>query len=308
MRRPIGILSLGSLPSLGLGVLFVASWSSGFIGAKLGTADAPVLTVLMWRFVPLALALTPLLRTAHGELTRSDATRHICIGALSQTGYLLTVYWAIDLGVSTGTTALIDGIQPLVIAAGLGPILGVAVSGRQWFGLAIGLSGVLVVTWADATAPGTSAPLWSYAVPLLGMLSLVAATLIERRGASILSPLRGLAIHCTASAVIFTALALATGTAAPPMTGSFWLATAWLVVIPTFGGYGLYWHLLRRIGVAQVNALLFLVPPVTALWGAALFAEPFTLATAAGLVLAGLACACVAGAGAQPSTPRAPRG
>ncbi len=263
-------------------------WSSGFIGAKLGASDAPVTTVLMWRFLPLALLLAPLLLTgrARASTPRGEFARQITIGALSQSGYLLTVYWAIGLGVSTGTTALIDGIQPLVVAALVGPILGVAVRGRQWIGLLLGLAGVVLVTWADATSPATQAPLWGYAVPFVGMLSLVAATFLERRSTASIPPLRSLAIHCLTSAVIFTGLALATGTAVPPVSATFWTAMSWLIVLSTFGGYGLYWHLLRRVGVTQVNTLMFLVPPVTTLWGAVMFDEPLTPVTVLGLAFA----------------------
>src|SRR5690606_36538635 len=140
-------------------------------------------------------------------------------------------------GVSTGTTALIDGIQPLVVAALVGPLLGAAVSGRQWVGLVLGLLGVVLVTWADATAPTTSAELWSYLIPFAWMLCLVAATLIERRRQAPPVPMRALAIHCTTSAVIFTVLAFVTGTATIPASWSFWIAMAWLIVLPTFCGY-----------------------------------------------------------------------
>jgi drug/metabolite transporter (DMT)-like permease len=287
--------------TVGLAALFVVCWSSGFVGAKLGAGDAPVTTVLMWRFLPLALLLLPVLvRGRGGAGARAEAgvgarslARESVIGVLSQSGYLLSVYGAIELGVSTGTTALVDGIQPLVVAALAGPLLGVAVTGRQRAGLAVGVVGVAAVTWADATAPAGGAPWWAYAVPFTGMLSLVAATFIERRAASGTPPLRALAIHCATSAVVFTGLALATGTAVPPGAASFWAAVAWLVVLSTFGGYGLYWVLLRRVGVAAVNALMFLVPAVTTAWGAAVFAEPVTAATVAGLALALGACALV---------------
>ncbi|TNC51336.1 EamA family transporter [Mumia zhuanghuii] len=56
----------------------------------------------------------------------------------------------------------------------------------------------------------------------------------------------------------------------------------WLIVLPTFGGYGLYWFLLARTDVTAVNALLFLVPPVTTLWGALMVGEPFSTVTALG--------------------------
>ncbi|MSW51464.1 MAG: EamA family transporter [Actinobacteria bacterium] len=282
----------------GLAVLFVLSWSSGFIGAKLGSGQAPTATVLMWRFVPLALVLLPLaLRRAGRGLRghpRSEVRRHVLIGLLSQSGYLLTVYGAIGLGVSTGTTALVDGVQPLVAAALVGPLLGVAVGRRGWAGLALGMTGVVLVTWSDATAPTSSAPAWAYLVPFSGMLALVASTFLERRSRVRTPPMTALAIHCTTSAVVLSGLALATGTAVPPGSADFWLATAWLVVLPTFGGYGLYWLLVERIGVPSVNGLLFLIAPVTAVWGAAMFGEPLGVATVIGLALA-LAAAVVVG-------------
>jgi drug/metabolite transporter (DMT)-like permease len=294
--------------TVGLSALFVVCWSSGFIGAKLGAGEAPTPTVLMWRFLPLALVLLPLVLVRAGRGLRGRGRRevgaHVLVGLLSQSGYLLTVYGAIGLGVSTGTTALVDGVQPLVAAALVGPLLGAAVSGRQWVGLALGLAGVAVVSWSDATAATSTAPAWAYAVPLVGMLSLLASTFVERRAAVRTPPLTALAVHCTTSAVVFTALALATSDAVPPTSGDFWLATAWLVVLPTFGGYGLYWLLVERLGVTAVNGLLFLIAPVTAVWGAAMFAEPLTAVTLAGLGMALAAALAVSRAPAAPAAPR----
>ncbi|MEU0453646.1 EamA family transporter, partial [Streptomyces sp. NPDC006129] len=149
-----------------LSLAFVLCWSSGFIGAKLGAGSASALTVLMWRFLPLAVVLVAVavvLRSAWRGLTARDVTRQAVIGVLSQSGYLLSVYYAIQLGVSSGTTALIDGVQPLVAGALAGPLLGQYVSGRQWAGLGLGLGGVAVVTLADAAA-GTGVAWWAYAV------------------------------------------------------------------------------------------------------------------------------------------------
>jgi drug/metabolite transporter (DMT)-like permease len=152
---------------------------------------------------------------------------------------------------------------------------------------------VVAVCWADATSASTSAPVWAYLVPLAGMLSFVASTLVERGSGVRTPPLSALAIHCCTSAVAFTVLAVATGGVTPPSSASFWIATAWLVVLPTFGGYGLYWVLVERIGVTRVSSLLFLMAPVTSVWGALVFGEPLTPVTAAGLVLAFVAAVVV---------------
>ncbi|WP_320783264.1 DMT family transporter [Streptomyces sp. CRN 30] len=270
-----------------LSIAFVLCWSSGFIGAKLGAGSASAVTVLMWRFLPLAvvlIGLAALLPASWRGLTARDVARQAVIGALSQSGYLLSVYYAIQLGVSSGTTALIDGVQPLVAGALAGPLLRQYVSRRQWFGLGLGVTGVAVVTLADATA-GAGVPWWAYLVPFLGMLSLVAATFLESRSRTRVAPMVSMTVHCATSAVVFTALAVGTRSAVPPAEPSFWTSIAWLVALSTLGGYGLYWLILRRSGVTAVNTLMFLMAPVTAVWGALAFGEPFGPQTALGLAV-----------------------
>ncbi|OEU99043.1 hypothetical protein AN217_15870 [Streptomyces qinglanensis] len=286
-----------------LAVAFVVCWSSGFIGAKLGAGSAPAVTILMWRFLPLALALlaATAARASWRGVPPRVLLRQALIGTLSQSGYLLTVFWAIQLGVSSGTTALIDGVQPLVAGALAGPLLRQYVSRRQWLGLGLGLAGVVIVTTADA-ATAAEVAWWAYLIPFLGMLSLVAATFLEGRSRTDISPEVPLAVHCATSAVIFTALALAAGSATPPADPAFWTAVAWLVVLSTFGGYGLYWLILRRSGVTKVNTLMFLMAPVTAVWGAIMFGEHFGVRTALGLAVC-LAAVVVVHRGRRPAPP-----
>ncbi|MFF0852941.1 DMT family transporter [Streptomyces sp. NPDC003280] len=278
-----------------LSAALVVCWSSGFIGAKLGAGSASAVTILMWRFLPLALLLiatVPFTRASWRGLSPHALGRQVLIGLLSQSGYLLAVYVAIQHGVSSGTTALIDGAQPLVAGALAGPLLRQYVSRGQWLGLVLGLTGVVVVAAADAGS-GADAPGWAYLVPFLGMFSLVAATFLEGRTRTPAPPSVALTVHCTVSAVVFSVLALSARAAQPPAEASFWIAVTWLVVLSTFGGYGIYWLVLKRSGVARVNTLMFLMAPVTALWGALMFREPFGAQSACGLVIGLVAVAVV---------------
>jgi drug/metabolite transporter (DMT)-like permease len=97
-------------------------------------------------------------------------------------------------------------------------------------------------------------------------------------------------------------LAVATGTLAPPASTSFWLQAALAAVLPTLVAYGLYWWMLRRVGITALNALLFLVAPATSVAGALLLDEPLTVLTLAGFVLCGggVALVLVSEARAQP--------
>ncbi len=256
----------------------------------------------MWRFVPLVFVLVPAALWFGGAVHRRALGWTAVVGLLSQTGYLTTVYWAIALGVNTGTTALIDGIQPLVAAALVGPLLGVVVTARQWVGLVLGVAGVALVTLSDAVH-AAGVPWWAYPIPLIGMLALVGATVLQRRIAAPPPMVTGLAVQCCTSAVVFTAAALLTGAAVPPAESGFWLSTLWLIVFSTLGGYGLYWYLVAKQGVTRVNSLMFLMAPTTAVWGAVMFGESITMVTVVGLAVATAAVIVVSSAAERPRAP-----
>lgn len=283
MTIPIGIPRL--LLLIVASVAFVLCWSSGFIAAKVGTVDSPLLTLLLWRFVPLALGLT-LMVVITGRArsaSRPVLARHVVIGLCSQVGYVVPIYAAVALGVASGTTALVDAVQPLVMATLVGPVLGVRIRGTQWAGLVLGAAGVAFVVLSQASS--ADAPGWAYALPIAAMASLIVGTLVERRLATPVPVTLALAVHTTAAAIVIGVLAVATGTAAPPASVEFWMTTLFIAAVPTLGAYSLYWALLSRIGITALNALLFLVAPATALAGALLFNEPLGPATIAGFAL-----------------------
>jgi drug/metabolite transporter (DMT)-like permease len=281
----------------GAAAAFVLTWSSGFIIAKIATNTAPALTVLLWRFVVVAAVL--LVAAAVLRLGRRDRRRrpafpgwrnirpHLTIGLFAQFGYVLPIYLAVAAGVSTGTTALIDAVQPLVVATLVGPLLGLRVRGLQWLGLVLGAVGVVLIVAADGSASMSPTP--AYALPLIALASLVTATFLERRTTSRLSVFATLSTHAGVTLVAIAALAVATGTLAPPATADFWVSTVLTAVFPALIAYALYWYLLRRLGITTLNALLYLVAPTTAVAGTILFGEPFTPATLAGLVLGAIA-------------------
>lgn len=265
-------------------------WSSGFIGAELGTRHAAADTLLAWRYV-VAAALLVLLAAARGaRYAPRDLLRHGTLGVLCQCLFLGGVVTGVGLGVPAGSAALVAATQPLLVAAVSGPLLGEPTTARQRCGMVLGLGGVALVVATDVAA--TTAPGWAYLLPLAGMLGLTAGTLLERRWRPAGSALDSLTLQTVAAAGVFVAVAGATGRLAAPTEPGFWWAVAWVVVLSSFGGYGAYLVVLRRAGAVRASTLLQLTPPTTGLWALAMFGDvpgplalPGAVACAVGVLL-----------------------
>ncbi len=188
---------------------------------------------------------------------------------LSQCLYLGGVVTGVSLGVPAGTAALVAALQPLVVAVAAGPLLGEETSTRQRVGLVLGVLGVALVVYADLG--GGSAGPGAYALVVGGMLALSAGTLLERRTRRPVPLLESLTAQTLTAGVFFVLLAAVQGHLAPPSDPRFWGSVAWVVGLSTFGGYGSYLLVLRRSGATRVSTLLFLTPPVTAVWAFVMF-------------------------------------
>jgi drug/metabolite transporter (DMT)-like permease len=266
-------------------VALVVTWSSGFVGAELGSrADAASVTLLGWRFTLLT-GLLLLVATARRMAWPSWAAwrRQVLLGTLCQAGYLAFIFEGVRQGVPGGTAALIAALQPLLVATVAGPLLGERSSLRMWVGMMVGLAGVVVVVSDDLSVSG--APWWTYLLPTAGMLCLTVGTVLARR----LRPPEGLFetifMQSVVTAVLMMGGALVSGKAAPPADPAFWAAVAWLVVLASLGGYVMYVFVTGTSGATVVSTLLYLTPPTTMLWVWLMFGEPITPVAVAGLVV-----------------------
>ncbi len=305
MSKQIGIVS--AFLTVAAATVFVVTWSSGFLIAAIATVDAAPVTLLVWRFVPLAgvLLIVAFATGAFRGITVSDLRWQGAVGLFAQFGYCTATYAALAAGIATGTVALIDAVQPLVIALLVGPLLGLRVRGVQWIGLILGAVGVVFVVQSQL-GQSDAHPL-VYLLLAVAMACLIAGTIIQRRRDPRTAVLPTLATHAAVSAVALVVLAAATGTLLPPASASFWVATALAAAFPTLAAYGLYWWLLRRVGITALNALLFLIAPFTAVAGSVLLGETLTVVTLLGFLLCGLGVGMVLASEARAGRARRPR-
>ena len=262
----------------------VISWSAGFVGIRFAIDHAPIFLILMWRSLVSGLVLLPFALTMGPTIRWKDAVSQMLFGALAMSGYLAGFALAISLGVPTGLVALITDMLPLAVAILSWPILGQALTMRQWIGSLIGLAGVLIASgWSIDMG---DVPLWAYCLPVLGTLSLALATLLQKRSPANAMPVyQSLCIQCLSAAAIFTLFAWHEGGVLPVLDAGFIGGILWLVFVATFGAWSLYYLALRKSSPARVTAILYLSPPVTMIWAWMMFGEPLAWAMAGGLAV-----------------------
>jgi drug/metabolite transporter (DMT)-like permease len=254
-------------------VLFVLLWSTGFIGAKLGLPFAEPFTFLGIRMLMATalLLLFALLTRAPWPGSGVEVGHQAIAGLLVHGIYLGGVFCAIRTGLPAGITALIVGVQPLLTAALVGWVLGEKVTGRQWFGLMLGIAGVALVV-SDKLDAG-SMTLLGVLAALCALLGITAGTLYQKRFCSGMDLRSGVVIQYAATAVIMCAMAWIFESRQVEWTGRFVFALLWLVLVLSVGAIGLLFTLIRRGAAAKVASLFYLTPPVTAVLAFFLFGE-----------------------------------
>ena len=195
--------------------LLVVMWSSGFIGAELGTRFAPADTLLAWRYVAAAVLVTTWAALRGVRPDRHTWPRLVLVGLLCQCLYLGGVVTGVGLGVPPGTAALVAALQPLLVAVVAAPLLGERTTVVQRVGLGLGVVGVALVVASDLGAGHVGvAP---YALVVGGMLALSAGTLLERRLRLPVTLLESLTVQTLTAAAFF--LSVATLDAPPAAAG-----------------------------------------------------------------------------------------
>lgn len=287
MARPVNASFLAGWIAMAP-LVFVLLWSTGHIGTRLGMPYAEPFTFLAWRFAIGAAMMTAVAVAfrAPWPTTWTEAGHIVVAGVLLHSVYLGGVFVAISLGMTTGVLALITGMQPVLTAALVGPMLGERVSSRQWLGLLLGLGGTGLVLWNKVSLDDLGAG--SIAAAVIGVVSITLGTVYQKRFCANLDLRSGTALQLGTAALLIGLCALLFETRQVQPTGEFVFALLWLVVVLSVGGYNLLYYLLRRGAASKVTSLFYLTPPTTAVMGYALFGE-----TLAGTALIGMALAVV---------------
>jgi drug/metabolite transporter (DMT)-like permease len=284
-------LALKSVP-----VVFVLIWSTGWIMAGFATRYADPLTFLTLRFgfASVLLGLFAVFIKARWPTTKEGIFHAVVSGLLLHGLYLGGTWWGIQHGVPTGISGLIAALQPLMTAILAPYLVHEFMSTRQKQGVALGFVGISLVLWPKAMGV-TSVALHDVLVPLcvtvVSVVSLTLGTFYQKR---FLSEGDLSAITVVQYAGCFVAMGLVAYFTEPMKVTwnmTIILSLAWSVFGLSFGAIGLLFFLLRKGEVSRTAALIYVVPPLTALQAYLFFNETLVSVQIVGFILTAMGVA-----------------
>jgi drug/metabolite transporter (DMT)-like permease len=274
--------------ALGLGLAFVAMWSSAFTSARILVADAPPFLALSLRFA-ISGAIALAIGRAMGQrivLGRAEWRAIVIFGICQNALYLGLNFFAMQT-VEASAAVVIASLLPLIVA-GFGralfgerlPIVAIA-------GLVAGFGGVLVIMSARLS---TGADAVGALLCLAGVIALSVATLTVR-GASAAGSLWmvvGLQMLVGALCLLPASLLLETWQVQWTfrMVAAFW----YTVLVPGLAATMIWFVLVGRIGATRAATFHFLNPFFGVAIAALVLGERVTSRDLAGvaIVMAGI--------------------
>ena len=267
-------------------MLFVLLWSTGFIGARMGMPYAEPFSFLSLRFAIAIFLLGALALIARAPWPGWRLAGHsMVVGVLLHGLYLGAVFWAIDHGLPAGISAMIVGLQPILVAILAWPLLGERVQKWQWLGLIVGAAGLVLVLLPKFEFDGPGINFINIFVCVFAMLGQTGGTIYQKKFATSV-PLRTGTLWQYVGALIPSFLyALSFETFTFEWNGDLVFAMAWLVLVLSIAAVFLLMLLIRDGSVSKVSSLFYLVPASTAIIAYFLFGETLNALQLVGMVL-----------------------
>jgi len=263
--------------------IFVVLWSTGFIGTKYALAGAEPMTFLTVRMILVVLLMGIIAVVWRPKWPDLIGAMHSAVAGLLVHGfYLGGTAVAIYHSVPAGLSALIPGLQPILMSTLANRWLGERVTPLQWAGLLIGLAGTLLVLHGRSMSGDAG---WGWLATCVALISITLGTLYQKRYCSQIDWRTGNLIQFVAAGLLFAAGAWLFETRMIVWNREFVFGVAWLVIVLSLGSIGLLYWLIRHSAATRVASLFYLVPGVTAIMAYALFDERLDLLSIVGMVI-----------------------
>lgn len=267
-----------------IGLLFAFFWASGPIAAKVGFKGSPPLTILDARFfLAAAIMLTFNYGIQRGNpLPKRGDWKHIIILALTNSTIYLGLGWLSLREISAGIFNLFITFNPFLVAMFSSVWLGRKVTQREWLGMVVSASGLVI-----ATAPSLAESHASVGGVVMAIVAVVTYAFgsvyfkwakVELGGRL----LNGWQIGIGGLILLPFAVAL-NGPTLPTVTPNLVVGLSWSVIAISIIGLALWFYLLKKDPV-RANMWMFLTPVFGYLQAAVVLGEPIHVTDVIGTV------------------------
>lgn len=280
---------MASLAERAIPLSFVLLWSSSFIAARVGLRHLTPLLFVALRMVVCAVVLTAVMLV----LRRSwrvlrGVWVHCAVAGVLTNGVLLMAAHVAMVHTPAAPIALIQTLNPLMTAVLAVPLLGERLRPLQWFGLLLGLAGVVLILGLAALHSRTQ--LNGLLLTTGGVMGLVAGTLYFGRFCRGVPLLEGATVQFIACAVFCLLCMEIFETPHADWTPGAVASVAWNAAFVSLGGMVLYLAMLKRGAAARAAANFYLVPGTAAVLAWVLLGESLSALTVLGLVVSSIGC------------------
>ena len=279
---------------LGAVAFTVLAWASAFVVIRGVAPHVGGGALALGRLAVGAVALTILVIAQRRWVapTRSDWIRLVIYGVGWFGAYNVALNLA-EHSLDAGTTAMIVGIGPILIALAAGLFLGEGIPRWLAIGAGVAFLGVILIGVGTSLASGGDRP-----IDPIGVVWAILAAVVYAVGVVAQKPMAGrlpasqiTLIGCLIGLIAclpFSGQLVAELAAAP--TGA-WVGILYLGVVPTALAFTTWGYALGRMPAGQLGVTTYIVPPLAIIMGLIFFAEvPAALAIAGGVLsLAGVA-------------------
>ena len=278
--------------TIGLPILFVFLWSTGYVVAALVAPYSEPFSILTFRFIGGAIVLFLFGLIMRGQWPSKKRALIITVsGALIHGVYLSAVFWGIKNGMPAGISALLIGLQPLITALLAYPMLGEVIRPRHWLGLIIGLIGCALVISPKFSFDSigiTPLTVGAHAIAVLGM---VLGSFFQKRFVGTMNFKTEPGLQLIGGLFIALPIAYFTESFSFTFSPQLIFGYLWMTLILSCGAFTLYMYLLQQGEASKVASVFYLVPIFSAVQGYYMFNETLSIIQMIGMIITTVAVA-----------------
>jgi drug/metabolite transporter (DMT)-like permease len=251
-------------------VLLAALWGASFLFMRLAAPEFGPMPLMLVRCLVGALVLLPIAvaREGGGELIRVGraASGRLLVAGTFNSAIPFVMFGYAALALNAGFSSILNATAPIFGAIVAYLWLKERLTGWRITGLAVGIAGVVVLSWDKASFSGGEAGGWAVLACLVATLCYGIAGNFARRHLGGVHPL----LVATGSQLGATLVLLAPGAAGwpqEPPSAAAWACALALGSACTGLAYVLFFRLIANVGASTALSVTYLIPLFGIAWG-----------------------------------------